>query len=123
MSDIIKTIILLPLLDAIYFKIIADKFNKQMIAIQNKPANFRIIPAIFCYIALTFVLYKFIYKSDEPRNTKIFNAFLLGLCIYTVYETTNYTLLDNWHPEIVIIDSLWGGLLFALTTFLVTLKI
>ena len=36
-----------------------------------------------------------------------------------VYETTNYALFSNWSIVSVIIDTLWGGLLFASTTFIV----
>lgn len=44
-------------------------------------------------------------------------AFLLGLVIYGVYETTTYSVLKNWKISTVITDTLWGGVLFYLTTF------
>jgi len=45
----------------------------------------------------------------------------LGIVIYGVYETTNYALLKDLSILTVIIDTLWGGLLFASTTYLVNL--
>ncbi len=122
MSEIIKITFILPLIDAIYLKLISAKFNKQILDIQSSEMKFRLLPAILCYVALIFGLYYFIIKTDTTREKKIMNAFLLGLVIYAVYETTNYATIDKWQPEIVVIDSLWGGVLFALTTFLVTLK-
>ncbi len=120
--DIIKTIILLPLIDAVYLKLISGKFGEQIKNIQNSEMKFRLLPAIICYVALIFGLYYFVLNTNETREKKILNAFLLGLVIYTVYETTNYATIDKWSLEIAIIDSIWGGVLFALTTFFVTLK-
>ena len=121
--DILKIIILLPILDAVYLKLISERFNKQIIDIQGSKVKFRLLPAIICYIALIFGLYYFVINTNETREKKILNAFLLGLIIYAVYETTNYALLDKWSYEMVIIDTIWGGVLFGLTTFLVTLKL
>ncbi len=121
--DIIKIIILLPLIDAIWLRLISDKFNKQIMAVQYSEIKLRILPVIGCYIALIFGLYYFIIRTNEPRGKKILNAFLLGMVINAVYETTNYATLDKWSPDIVIMDIIWGGILLSLTTFLVTLKI
>jgi uncharacterized membrane protein len=49
------------------------------------------------------------------------DAFLLGLVIYGVSETTNWALFDKWSLITVIIDTLWGATLFGLTTFIVHL--
>jgi uncharacterized membrane protein len=58
------------------------------------------------------------YFIIKPRKS-VSEAFLLGLVIYGVYETTNYALLSNWSFLTVIIDTLWGGILFALTAFII----
>ncbi len=62
----------------------------------------------------------FVINTDASKEDKILKAFILGLCIYAVYEMTNYALITDWHIKTVLIDTLWGGILFALTTFLVT---
>jgi uncharacterized membrane protein len=49
----------------------------------------------------------------------VLDAFLLGIVIYGVYETTSYALLKKWKLSIVLMDTLWGGVLFGLTTALV----
>jgi uncharacterized membrane protein len=121
--DIIKIITILPLIDAVYLNLISKKFGEQIKNIQNSEMKFRLFPAIICYIALIFGLYYFVVNTNNTREKKILNAFLLGLVIYTVYETTNYATIDKWSLEIAIIDSIWGGILFALTTFFVTLKL
>ncbi len=73
--------------------------------------------AALCYILLIIGINYFIIK---PRRS-VSDAFLLGIVIYGVYETTNLALFKNWSILTVIIDTLWGGLLFAATTYIVNL--
>ena len=73
--------------------------------------------AALCYIFLIVGINYFIIK---PKRS-VSDAFLLGIVIYGVYETTSLALLKNWSILTVIIDTLWGGLLFAATTYVVNL--
>ena len=57
------------------------------------------------------------YFIIKPKRS-ISDAFLLGLVIYGTYETTNWAIFTKWSVKTVIIDTLWGGILFALTTHL-----
>ena len=118
-KNILKTILILPIIDFIYLNLISSYFKQQIKDVQGSDINFRIIPTILCYIALVAVLYIFVINTDTSKEDKILKAFILGLCIYAVYEMTNYALLDKWNIKTVVIDTLWGGVLFALTTFLI----
>ena len=113
LSQIILPGILLVLIDYIYLNAISSFFNKQIFNIQKSPIQLRFSGAIICYILLVFGLYYFIIS----QNKKVFDAFILGLVIYGVYESTNYALLKNWKFSTLVIDTLWGGILFALTTY------
>ena len=75
------------------------------------------LSTLLCYIFLIFGINYFIIKP----NRSIKDAFLLGIIIYGVFETTNKSLFSKWSWLTVIIDTLWGGILFALTTFVVSL--
>jgi uncharacterized membrane protein len=59
-------------------------------------------------------MYYFIIKPKRG----FMEAFLLGIGVYTVYETTNYALFKNWPLQMVIMDILWGGILFVLVAYL-----
>jgi uncharacterized membrane protein len=119
-SNLLKTILILPIIDFGYLTLISSYFKEQIKAVQGTESNFRIIPTILCYIALVALLYIFIINTNETKEIKILKAFILGLCVYAVYEMTNYALLDKWDVKTVIIDTLWGGVLFAISTFLIT---
>jgi uncharacterized membrane protein len=106
-------------LDTVYLNYMKDYFNKQIQDIQGTKIQFNLLAALICYIFLIYGLNYFIIK---PKRS-ISDAFLLGLVIYGVYETTNWAIFTKWSPISVIIDTLWGGILFALTTFFVKLFI
>ncbi len=118
-TNIIKSTVIMFLLDAIYLTSISSGFKKMIINIQGSEMDFRIIPTIVCYIALIFGLNYFVLNTDKSLRTKLIDAFFLGIVIYTVYETTNYAVLKNWELWTVILDSIWGGVLFSLTTLIV----
>ena len=109
--------IVLVSIDFIYLNLIKDYFNKQIQSVQQSKLTINYLGAAICYIFLIFGINYFIIKP----NRSVQDAFLLGLVIYGVYETTNYALFKNWHILTVIIDTLWGGILFALTTYIVRL--
>ena len=102
-------------IDFVYLNLMKGYFENQIKKVQGSALKFNLLGAAICYIFLIFGINYFIIKPRKSVN----DAFLLGLVIYGVYETTNYALLTNWSIITVIIDTLWGGILFALTTFIV----
>jgi uncharacterized membrane protein len=108
-SQMIKYIILLVGFDIVYIYFIANYFNTQIRMIQGSPIVFNqkmIVGAAITYILLAFALSHFV---SSPRN-----AFLLGICIYGVYDMTNYALFNKWALQTALMDMLWGGTLFFL---------
>ena len=116
---LIKTLILTGLvmlgLDAIYLSAIRDMFEIQIAAVQRVALQFRPLGAVICYPLLIAGLYYFILRTRRP----ISDAFFLGIIIYGVYESTTYALFKQWKLKTLIMDTLWGGILFALTTGIV----
>ena len=109
------TAIVLTLIDFIYLNLIGGYFQTQVKKVQGTPLSVNYLGAAVCYVFLVVGLYYFIIKPHKSPS----DAFLFGLVIYGVYETTNYALLKNWSIFTVFIDTLWGGILFALTTTIV----
>ena len=109
--------IVLVSVDFIYLNIIKGFFEKQIQSVQGSKLEVNFLGAVVCYIFLIVGINYFIIK---PRKS-VSEAFLLGLVIYGVYETTSYALLKNWSIFTVIIDTLWGGALFAITTYIVNM--
>ena len=109
------TAITIVLLDAVYLNLVKGFASNQVQKVQNAPIKINYVGAIICYIFIVAGLNYFIIKP----NRSVSDAFLLGIVIYGVYETTNLAIFTNWSWLMVIMDTLWGGILFALTTFIV----
>ena len=104
-------------IDFVYLNVMKSYFNNQIQRIQGSQLKMNYLGAAFCYIFLIAGINYFIIKPHKSVS----DAFLLGLIIYGVYETTNYALLKNWSILTVIVDTLWGGILFATTTYLINM--
>ena len=102
-------------LDSLYLNTVKPYYNSMVKDIQGSPIRFRMSGAILCYSFLIFGLHYFILSKKKS----IKDAFFLGLVIYAVYESTNYAIFNDWKLWSVIIDTLWGGVLYATTTFIV----
>ena len=109
--------IIFVVIDSIYLTSVSNYFNNQIKLVQGSPIKMNFLATLLCYIFLIFGINYFIIKP----NRSIQDAFLLGLVIYGVFETTNMALFAKWSWLTVIMDTLWGGILFALTTFIVRL--
>jgi uncharacterized membrane protein len=44
-------------------------------------------------------------------------AFLIGLMAYGTYEFTSYAIMRDWHWTMVVTDTLWGGVLTAVSAW------
>lgn len=107
--------VLFVVIDFIYLNLIKSYFENQVKSVQGTPLQVNFLGAILCYIFLILGLNYFIIK---PKRTS-YDAFLFGIVIYGVYETTNYALFSKWSIFTVIMDTLWGGILFATVTFII----
>ena len=114
MKRLLVIAIVMLILDAIYLNTFSQFFNNVVMRIQGSKIKFNLIGAVLCYIILIGGLDYFIISKKKS----LMDAFLLGIVIYGVYDTTTYAIFDKWSPMAVIIDTLWGGILFTLTTFI-----
>jgi len=102
-------------IDFVYLNVMREYLGNQLKSVQGSAVKFNYLGAALCYVFLIVGLNYFIIK---PKRS-VSDAFLLGIIIYGVYETTNYATFKNWSLLTVIIDTLWGGLLFATTTYII----
>ena len=110
--SIFLTGLIMLILDSIYLTTFSCFFNNLVQSVQGTKIQFRLSGAIACYLLLITGLQYFIIEKKKS----IKDAFLLGILIYGVYETTTYAIFNNWSIKSVLLDTLWGGILFALTT-------
>lgn len=112
MLQYLLSAIVFVLLDSVYLNLTKNYFNKQIKAIQGTEIELNFIAAAITYIFLIFGLNYFIIK----KNRSVKDAAIFGLVIYAVYEFTNLSIIKKWSPLTAVIDTLWGAILFGLTT-------
>ena len=114
-SLLLLAAIIMLILDSIYLSLMKRPFSKLVQSIQHTPMVIRMTPVFLCYIFLQLLFYYFLIHK---RGT-IMDAFILGLGVYGVYETTNFAIFKNWDSiSISVLDTIWGGILFALTLYI-----
>tara|TARA_B110000285_G_scaffold75180_1_gene86579 strand:+ start:8056 stop:8427 length:372 start_codon:yes stop_codon:yes gene_type:complete len=102
-------------LDSIYLSNIGGPlFAKMVNGIQKEDMKLNIFGAIGSYILLILVLYKFIILERKPLS----DAFLLGFCIYGIFDLTNIAIFKNYQIIPAILDTVWGGVLFYTVTWI-----
>tara|TARA_B100000902_G_C26813881_1_gene670541 strand:- start:8 stop:373 length:366 start_codon:yes stop_codon:yes gene_type:complete len=115
-KKLILTAVVMLVLDGIFISMyLGPKFVKMVESIQNAKVNMNMIMAIFAYVALVFQLYYFIIKD----NRGLVDAFILGATSYAIFDFTNAALFAKYNMNIAITDIVWGGSLYALTTYIV----
>jgi uncharacterized membrane protein len=102
-------------LDIIFINLNGTSFMTQIKDVQKSPMkSMNIVGSIGAYICLFLGLYWFILR--EHRSP--IEAGILGGVINGTYEFTNYTFFNEWHIETVIKDTVWGCILWSMTTWL-----
>ena len=95
--------------DSVYLTNASSFFNKQIYDIQRSNLKLKILPTFLCYVFLSLGVYYF----GVVKKLSLLESFFLGVFVYGVYETTNMAIFKNWRWMTVLIDTLWGGVLFA----------
>lgn len=114
MYKLLITAIVFVIIDGIFLTMMKPYFENQVKLVQGSALKVNITATLLCYVFLIFGIYYFIIQP----NKSVQDAFLFGIVIYAVYETTSRALLTKWKWTTVIIDTLWGGILFALTAWI-----
>jgi len=123
--NILLLSILLPLIDSLYlYNVGKPVFGKAIRNIQGTDMTINYTGVIGSYFFLILGLYFFIFRTLDSKKSwksQIFKAFILGIVIYGVYEFTNMAIIEKWTMNLVIIDTIWGGLLFSIITYIALL--
>jgi uncharacterized membrane protein len=131
-TDLVVLAIIVLALDAVFLYTISDMFSRQIMLVQGTALKVNIPSAVICYILIVLGLYYFVLRHIIVPNASsaaaaiqnmrlrdgMIAAFFLGVFVYGVYETTTLALLRNWSPMTAVIDTTWGGTLFALSAYL-----
>jgi uncharacterized membrane protein len=131
-ADLIALAVIVLALDAVFLTLTKDLFARQVMLVQGTAMTVNIPSAAVCYVLIVLGLYYFVLRHIIVPNATtaaaaiqtmrlgdgLRAAFFLGILVYGVYETTTLAILRNWSPMTAVIDTTWGGTLFALSAYL-----
>lgn len=133
-TDLLVLSVIILALDAVFLTLAKDIFARQVMLVQGTAMKVNILSAAVCYILIVVGLYYFVLRHIIVPNATsaaasiqtmrigdgMKAAFFLGILVYGVYETTTLAILRNWSPMTALLDTTWGGTLFALSAYIFT---
>jgi uncharacterized membrane protein len=100
--------VLLVIADLPWLMVSAPYVKDMIQRIQGSPLHLSYLPAAVVYAAMAYLL----IQTKTPLE-----AFYVGAATYAVYDFTNLATLKNYDFSFALVDTLWGGILFALVRF------
>jgi uncharacterized membrane protein len=95
-------------------------YNNLFLTINNNvpiSLNNNIYFSIFlAYFLISFGLYYFVIKNSTNFKQTLIEAFIFGIVLYGVYDTTNYATILKYNARVAVIDTIWGGVLLMIVT-------
>jgi uncharacterized membrane protein len=124
-KNILIILILFLIIDVpVLFIINKDMYAKQFLRINQGEMNINnrtYISATISYILLAVGLYMFVLRNNND-NMILQKSFLFGIIIYGIYNATNLATINEFGIKESIVDTLWGGIICTIITFLMKIQ-
>ena len=112
---LLKILMVTLILDIFFLIFISNRISKIISKIQGSQLNINIFYAIIVYLFVCIQIYYFIIL----KNSSLQHAFILGSSTYAIFEFTNMAIFNEWDYKMALLDTLWGGILYSLSTYII----
>ena len=113
-KNLLLVAVIFTVVDIGFLRYMMQYWDSQLKIIQGSGLKMDSVAAGLAYVVLVSGLYYFIMLDGKSP----IQAAILGWLIYLTYEFTNKAIFTSWSWTTVLMDGLWGGILFGLTTWL-----
>jgi uncharacterized membrane protein len=105
------------ILDAIMLTLVMKPlFTRHIGPLMAEPI--RIAPAALFYLAyVAGLVYLVSLPALKTGTPLVVPALLIGLMAYGTYEFTSWSIMRDWHWQMVLTDVTWGGVLTAFSAW------
>jgi uncharacterized membrane protein len=119
MMDYIKAgivaLVAFAAMDALWLGVIAKTLYKEQLgALMREQPNWWVAVFVYIFMVAGFVWFVF---PQIMMTRSVLQALQcggrFGVILYGLYECTNYATIIGWPLPLVVIDTLWGGVLFS----------
>jgi len=121
----LSIIVVFILLDAPYLYTNSTLYASRTKSISGKSFTNRYYSALVVYLALALGVLVLVLpriRKDNVKNTlydSILYGGVLGLVSYATFDFTMHFMFDGWDLGVSIMDTIWGGILCSLVTFII----
>lgn len=101
--------------------IMKAKYAEMIPKIQKSPLTIRYIPVLLSYLTIILPIVFFSVpniRKESRWKDSLFYGGLLGVFMYGMFSFTNYALIKNWTLEVVFLDTVWGGILYTIVSYI-----
>ena len=111
------TAVIFLILDAIMLTLVMKPlFTRHIGPLMADPI--RIAPAAAFYLAyVAGLVYLVSLPAIRTGAPLVVPALIIGLMAYGTYEFTSWSIMRDWHWQMVVTDVLWGGALTAVSVW------
>lgn len=113
----LSTAVVFLILDAIMLTFVMKPlFTRHIGPLMAEPI--RLAPAAAFYLAYVGgLIYLVSLPAIRTGAPIIVPALIIGLMAYGTYEFTSWSIMRDWHWQMVMTDTLWGGFLTAFSAW------
>ena len=118
------SLFLILIMDSIWLGLIQRKNWKANVeGIQNQPLRVRYIYAILSYAILAIIPVYIAYKTSTIEFNLIgtlLNGVVVSFFVYSIYNTTNLAIFNNYNQKTALYDILWGTFMITFVSVIVS---
>lgn len=114
MKELIVFSIIMLAIDYVWLTNIMSIFYRTFFSKINVKSDVRIPYALMAYL-LMILGYNYFVKNT---SNKLYNSFVFGAILFGVYGFTVGALFKDYSWKLALLETLWGGILYTLTTYL-----
>jgi len=108
-------------LDALWLGVIAKSLYKKELGALMRPAP-QWIAAGCGYLLMIAGFVWFVFPQIQMTRSvlqAIQYGARFGVVLFGVYECTNYSMIVGWPWMLLVVDTIWGGVLYAVASIIV----
>lgn len=105
-------------LDALWLGLIVKSFYKEQLgALMRAQPDYFMAACAYLFMVVGFVWFVFpqVQMTRSVLQAMQYGA-RFGVVLVGIYECTNYAIIAGWPFPLVIIDTIWGGILYAVAS-------
>ena len=102
--------------DYIWLKFYSNVYGDRIEKVQKEKLKVKYIPVVICYTVMLAGLNYIMNIKSKPKNMNdaIKRGAIFGFVSYTIFNSTNMAIFNEWDEKISIVDTTWGTILNGL---------